>query len=113
MFELDTAGAYSTLYSFTGLGDDGYNPLAGVALDPAGNLYGTTPYGGASNCTAGNHSSVGCGIVFKLSPSRVETVLNLNGGDHPVACGREDPVLVVGQPHGHRPHPLRCGINWG
>ena len=85
VFELDTGGTYSTLYSFTGLGDDGYNPVAGVALDPAGNLYGTTPYGGAPNCTAGNHSSVGCGIVFKLSPSRVETVLNLNGGDHPVA----------------------------
>ena len=86
VFELDTTDTYSTLYSFTGLGDDGYNPVAGVTLDPAGNLYGTTPYGGIPNCTAGNHSSVGCGIVFKLSPSKVERVFSLiNGGDHPVA----------------------------
>ena len=86
VFELDTADAYSTLYRFTGLGDDGYNPLAGVVLDPAGNLYGTTPYGSTPNCTAGNRSSVGCGIVFKLSPSKVEAVFSLmNGGDHPVA----------------------------
>ena len=85
VFKLDTADTYSTLYSFTAMGDDGYNPFAGVALDPAGNLYGTTPYGGEPNCTAGNHSSGGCGIVFKVSPAGVETVLNLNGGDHPVA----------------------------
>jgi uncharacterized repeat protein (TIGR03803 family) len=85
VFELDTTRTYTTLYSFTAVGDDGYNPVAGVALDPAGNLYGTTPYGGAPNCTAGNRSSVGCGIVFKLSPAGAETIFNLNGGDHPVA----------------------------
>ena len=36
------------LWSFTGSTDngDGQNPLAGVIFDPAGNLYGTTTYGG-------------------------------------------------------------------
>ena len=33
------------LYSFTG-GADGSLPEAGVVLDPAGNLYGTTHSGG-------------------------------------------------------------------
>ena len=86
VFELDTTRTYTPLYSFTAVGDDGYNPAAGVALDAAGNLYGTTPYGGAPDCTAGNGSSVGCGVVFKLSPARAETVFSLtNGADHPVA----------------------------
>ena len=69
---------------------DGYYPYAGVTLDHAGNLYGTTYLGGIGQCynsqgdvtesgTAvsktigleppkGNTSS-GCGIIFELSPS--------------------------------------------
>ena len=85
VFELDTTRTYTPLYSFTAVGDDGYNPVAGVVLDAAGNLYGTTPYGGVPDCTAGNGSSVGCGIVFQLSPARAETVFSLKNGDHPVA----------------------------
>jgi len=38
---------YTVLYSFTGA-DDGKNPSGTVVLDPQGNLYGTTLYGGAS-----------------------------------------------------------------
>jgi uncharacterized repeat protein (TIGR03803 family) len=40
-------------------GQDGFNPFAGLTLDSAGNLYGTTYFGGA-NCR--------CGTVFELSP---------------------------------------------
>jgi uncharacterized repeat protein (TIGR03803 family) len=43
------------LHSFTG--GDGANPGAGVIFDAAGNLYGTTTYGGLSNV----------GVVFKLT----------------------------------------------
>jgi uncharacterized repeat protein (TIGR03803 family) len=40
--------------------------------DSAGNIYGTTIFGGASrNCTG-----VGCGAVFKLDASGKETVLH-------------------------------------
>jgi uncharacterized repeat protein (TIGR03803 family) len=46
------------LYSFTG-GADGLIPLAGLVFDAAGNLYGTTGYGGAD----------GSGVVFKLAPN--------------------------------------------
>jgi uncharacterized repeat protein (TIGR03803 family) len=51
----------TVLYSFHG-GTDGQDPMAGLIADQAGNLYGTTYYGGDSNC------SFACGIVFELSP---------------------------------------------
>jgi uncharacterized repeat protein (TIGR03803 family) len=39
VYKLDISGALTVLYNFTG-GTDGGNPLAGVILDSAGNLYG-------------------------------------------------------------------------
>lgn len=50
------------LHSFSG--PDGKAPLAGVTLDAAGNLYGTTSYGGTFCPSQG-----GCGVVFKLTPN--------------------------------------------
>jgi hypothetical protein len=55
------------LYGFAG-SPDGSNPDASLIFDTAGNLYGTTYYGGASgnSCIFGYG---GCGTVFKLTPS--------------------------------------------
>lgn len=53
------AAEYRTLHRFTFGGKDGNYPRAGLVLDSAGNLYGTTAYGGAH----------GSGCVFKLTPS--------------------------------------------
>jgi hypothetical protein len=50
------------LYSFSG-GADGATPSAGVIVDSAGNLYGTTKYGGG-NADCGSY---GCGVVFKIA----------------------------------------------
>ncbi len=55
----------SVLYSFTYRADGGY-PWAGVIFDAAGNLYGTTSYGGFSS---GEICPAGCGVVFKLAPN--------------------------------------------
>jgi uncharacterized repeat protein (TIGR03803 family) len=41
VFKLDASGQETVLYAFSG-GTDGGNPYAGVTLDSAGNLYGTT-----------------------------------------------------------------------
>ena len=41
----------TTLYAFTG-NADGAVPYGGVVLDPAGNVYGTTTYGGNGGATA-------------------------------------------------------------
>ena len=47
VFAVYTSGKEAVLYSFTG-GADGANPIGGVILDTAGNLYGTTQFGGSS-----------------------------------------------------------------
>jgi uncharacterized repeat protein (TIGR03803 family) len=49
VFKVDTTDTETVLYSFTG-GTDGANPYAGVIRDSAGNLYGTTLYGGLTGC---------------------------------------------------------------
>jgi uncharacterized repeat protein (TIGR03803 family) len=52
------------LYAFTGRADGGY-PSGGLIFDAAGNLYGTTEYGGSNSSTCKQR----CGTVFKLTPS--------------------------------------------
>ncbi len=66
VFELVAQGSswsYQLLYALPG-GVDAWGPTASLAMDPAGNLYGTTYNGGSSpNC------HLGCGTIFKLTPS--------------------------------------------
>ena len=69
------------LHSFQG--PDGSEPQSELTLDTAGNLYGTTYYGGASGSGCGGF---GCGTVFRLTPHAngqwSETVLySFHGND--------------------------------
>jgi len=52
------------LYSFAGKAD-GNGPRAALLQDSAGNLYGTTAFGGKGQCAG---RAYGCGTVFELSP---------------------------------------------
>jgi uncharacterized repeat protein (TIGR03803 family) len=61
VFKLDAAGNETLLHSFTG-GADGAYPYAGLTIDAAGSLYGTTIAGGLPGCQQG------CGVVFKITP---------------------------------------------
>jgi uncharacterized repeat protein (TIGR03803 family) len=67
--------AESVLYEFCSLSDcaDGEEPGGGpLVMDHAGNLYGTTYFGGAyQNCNGD-----ACGVVFKLDKTGKETVLH-------------------------------------
>jgi uncharacterized repeat protein (TIGR03803 family) len=77
VFELSPNGSGWTekvLYSFSSNGNHGTYPEGGLVLDGAGNLYGTTTFGGIH----------GGGTMFELSPNGsggwTETVLHSFGG---------------------------------
>jgi hypothetical protein len=56
------------LYTFKGAEyGDGASPDGGLIIDDAGNLYGTTIWGGTGNCELFG-STIGCGTVFEMSP---------------------------------------------
>jgi len=58
----------TVLYIFKGNGSgDGNTPAGSVIIDSAGNLYGTTAYGGTGKCVLLG-TKVGCGTVYELSP---------------------------------------------
>jgi len=75
VFKIDTSGTETVLHNFSGK-PDGAKPYAGLVMDGAGNLYGTTEKGGAS----------GFGTVFKVDTAGNEMVL------HSFAGGSSDGV---------------------
>jgi uncharacterized repeat protein (TIGR03803 family) len=78
VFELsqsDGTWIETVLYNFQGGASDGAYPEAELVRDNAGNLYGTTVYGGGSGC-----GGYGCGTVFKIAPDGTETVLHVFSG---------------------------------
>jgi uncharacterized repeat protein (TIGR03803 family) len=83
-YKLDTKGLETVLYNFCAAFmfpcPDGAFPTAGLTLDPSGNIFGTTPLGGADYV----------GVFFKLAQlsdgSWSETVLHtftISDGDSP------------------------------
>lgn len=65
VFELTRGGKEKLLHAFNA-GDDGAFPIAGLVMDDASNLYGTTRNGG-SECQ--------CGTVYKITPDGTENVV--------------------------------------
>jgi uncharacterized repeat protein (TIGR03803 family) len=57
----------TVLHDFSYGGIDGSGPTGSLIFDGAGNLYGTTGWGGTGSCTS-EFNLVGCGTVFELSP---------------------------------------------
>jgi len=66
VFKLNAARKERVLHAFTGGTDGGYPYYGGLVRDSAGNLYGTTSYGGAHQYF---------GTVFKINTSGKQTVL--------------------------------------
>lgn len=63
VFKIDRTGHEAVLHTFDGT--DGNYPFSGVALDEAGNIYGSTCYGGPNQS----------GVIFKLDRAGNEKVL--------------------------------------
>src|SRR5271166_3149025 len=66
------AQTFSVIHNFTG-GQDGGNPFAGLTMDKAGSLYGTTTYGGSGNGTVFR-------LVFKNSHWVFQPLYSFAGG---------------------------------
>jgi uncharacterized repeat protein (TIGR03803 family) len=89
-----TAQTEKVLYSFNvGNSPSGSGPSGGLVFDAAGNLYGTTFYGGTgSSIYCSDGGTYGCGTAFVLTPQAdggwTETVLhnfgNVGDGANPV-----------------------------
>jgi len=61
----------TVLYSFRG-GTDGYSPSGDLVFDGAGNLYGTTLFGGGKGTNCGDSLYPNCGTIFELSPPKTK-----------------------------------------
>lgn len=70
VFQITTAGALTTLHSFSGYPSDGASPYAGLIQANDGNLYGTTAVGGANEL----------GTVFQITTTGVLTTLHSFSG---------------------------------
>jgi uncharacterized repeat protein (TIGR03803 family) len=84
------------IHVFTGYPSDGAAPMADLVFDSAGNLYGTTEYGGSGDGCGDQYDTVTCGTVFELSPSEggwTQNILyNFQGGTD--GCAPVAPVIL-------------------
>jgi uncharacterized repeat protein (TIGR03803 family) len=114
-FKLTPTGAKVLLYSFDTQFGVGSCPYAGLVFDKQGNLYGTTNYGG----------TYGLGMLFRITPDRVETILHSFGdkpgdGQYPLAslifdkgqsvwhCFRPRRVRLRYSVRDHTVNPAQC-----
>src|SRR5580704_2951430 len=78
VFKLEPNGTETTLFE-AGNTNQACCLDSPVAVDAQGNIYGMSPYGGEPNCGL-NSDGLGCGTLFKLSPSGKFTLLHVFSG---------------------------------
>jgi uncharacterized repeat protein (TIGR03803 family) len=110
VWKLDTAEAFSVLYTFTGGADGGY-PVGRLVRDAFGNIHGVTYLGGDPTCN--------CGVVFRLDSSGQETIIHEffggGGGSYPFIGLLDVGGTLYGTTLGGGistcpPHPDGCGV---
>jgi uncharacterized repeat protein (TIGR03803 family) len=73
VYQLSSSGTLTVLHTFVGGTDGAQNqgqPELGL-VSINGDFYGATSFGGVSGCDG----SLGCGVIFQLTPTTTETVL--------------------------------------
>ena len=90
VFKITPSGTLTTLYSFCSESGctDGYGLVAGLVQATDGNFYGTTQVGGA-NVLCPVPGDLGCGTVFKITPSGTLTTLHSFCSESGCADGAE------------------------
>lgn len=73
IFKIDASGNHTVLYTFNGT--DAWGAKTSLTRDKAGNLYGTSDFGGVGSTVC----KPGCGTVFKLDTNNILTVLHTFG----------------------------------
>jgi len=75
VFKISPDGQETLLFAFQGgLNRNPRVPSGGLLMDKAGNLYGTTIFGGNGNC------QFGCGVIYRLDPAGQLRVLHAFSG---------------------------------
>lgn len=78
VFKLAPNGNETTLF-LAGNVNQGCCLDSPVAVDAQGNIYGMSPFGGVPNCGL-NNDGLGCGTLFRLSPTGEFTLLHVFDG---------------------------------
>lgn len=84
VFRISAAGTESVLYSFPVGANDIANPDASLVMDGAGNLYGTTAFGGANDG----------GTVFEITAAGSESVLYSFGNSPGDGWSPQAPLMM-------------------
>jgi len=95
VFSITTKGAEGIVHTFAGGPADGAYPN-GSLLDVGGVLYGTTSGGGTGRVCG----QAGCGTIFKIDRSGVESVLHSFGGPPDGIYPEAGPIDVGGTLYG-------------
>jgi uncharacterized repeat protein (TIGR03803 family) len=79
VFKISPTGKETVLYTFTGT-TDGSEPGTALTMDSAGNLYGSTSFGGDPTCGYTGNGYSGCGTIFKIDTAGTFSVLHAFSG---------------------------------
>ncbi len=102
VYKLTPAGVQTVLFNFDldsngTTASNGIYPSGGLLQGPDGNFYGTTTGGGNSQAVC--NGTLGCGVVFRITPAGKYTVLHTFGGVFATPADGGVPVgrLIIGR----------------
>lgn len=98
IFKLQPDGTFSTLYSFCSQPEcaDGESPNPNALIQGNdGNFYGTTPFGGSTSEQTCKPDPLGCGTIYKMTPTGGLTTLYRFCAQYPCLDGDQPTAALV------------------